>query len=293
MATPNATILLSINGAAFVQTSAATPQGQTAPSGATIQLKGQDITNWQQASWEIFCFPPNWAGPAGADWTYDSVRNLYVSHQFQPSLITLPAASSLWGKWIARLVVNNGIGPGSNGLTYSDVGQLLPSTMVDTSGGWQTVSAALGLQDVGLYEGTQFGGYRVWVAALQTMLRSVETSLSAALGNITWQSGTDANYQIQGSQGPQYVVLPAAFTAPHTYKTPTTPADGMAVTLYDLSGLLVDTGNTLSITAPNGTDHFFFDGVDRGTTWQIPAAIFKYGSVTLTRRVATNSWNVA
>lgn len=212
MAAPSATILLSVNGGAYVQTSAAVPQGQTVPSAATIQLKGQDITGWQQASWEIFCFPPGWAGPAGADWSYDAVRNLYVSHQFQPSLITLPASAAMWGKWICRLVVNNGVGPGSNGVAYSDVGQPLPSTMLDVSGAWQTTSSVLGLSDVGLFEGAQFGGYRQWVQALQTMLRSIDQSGAGTAKSVAQFGAVDPTGTLDSSAAFQTAVTALAGT---------------------------------------------------------------------------------
>jgi hypothetical protein len=283
-----------VNAGAFVQTSTSVPQGQTVGSAATIQLKGQDITAWQQASWEVFSFPPNWTGPSGGDWSYDSVRNLYVSRLFQPSLITLPSTASIWSKWITRLVVNNGVGPGVNGIQYSDVGQPLPSNVLDISGAWQTLSPNQALQDVGLFEGSQFGGYRAWVLALQTAVRSIDSIVGAVLGNAAVQtptSGGDTNYQITGTQG-NIIVPITAFTAPRTWTMPRAPTLGMAVTIPDARKLYTST-NKLTLTTAGGTDLFYVDGTKStpgspaGSTYVVNPNLYQGGSITLVRMSAT------
>lgn len=128
-----------------------------------------------------------------------------------------------------------------------------------------------------------------WISKVNAALRLIATSVGA---NATWQLGTDAAYQIAGTSGPQLVVVPT-FTAARTWKMPTAPGDGMPVGIYDKTGQLVNTGNTLSVTTAGGTDHFFVGGVDKGTTYQIDATLFKGGTATFTRRATSSTWELA
>jgi hypothetical protein len=130
-----------------------------------------------------------------------------------------------------------------------------------------------------------------WAKDVNDALRLVATAIAAANGLPQWQAGGDSAYQITGTNVKQIVVVPT-LTAARTWVMPTAPVDGLPVDIFDLTGVLVDTGNTLSVTTQGGTDHFFYAGADKGTTWQIPASIFKRGTVTLTRRASTNSWDV-
>jgi hypothetical protein len=110
-------------------------------------------------------------------------------------------------------------------------------------------------------------------------------------GGVTWQLGTDTAYTVTGTSGTQFVVIPT-LTAARVWTAPTAPTDGMQFGLDDRNSVLVDAGNTLSVTTAGGTDHFIIGGVDKGTTWQVPASLFKGGMPVLTRRALSSTWEL-
>lgn len=115
---------------------------------------------------------------------------------------------------------------------------------------------------------------------------------TAGTGNPTWQTGTDASYQIAGTTTQQIVIVPT-LTAARAWTMPTIPVDQMPVGIYDARGVLVNAGNTLSVTTVGGTDHFWVGGVDKGTTYTLDANLFKGGTANFVRRAATSTWELA
>jgi hypothetical protein len=155
--TPYAKILTSVNGAAAVAGYAG-----AVPSGATIQLSAESTSGWESARWEIYGYPPGWPTPSG--WTLEA-SGLIVSTDYTPTLITLEAATTRWGKWLPRLAVDgrtkNGIYPNPE--------------VVDESAGWHVLSPGLGLEDIALGEAGQADAFRLWVGGVQKSFRSLES----------------------------------------------------------------------------------------------------------------------
>ncbi|WP_394847414.1 hypothetical protein LZC95_08105 [Pendulispora brunnea] len=167
-APPYAKILVLVNGGP--------PQtgGVVAPSGASIQLVAENTVEWRSWRWEITDYPRGFALPAG--WVADA-NGLFFSVDVTPAALTLPQANSLFGKWLLRLVVNNGI---------DEFGIYNPARMVDESTAFEVVSP-FGLHDVGAGEAEQFGGaQKAWVGALQDNWRRI----NALLGPVAAPSGT-------------------------------------------------------------------------------------------------------
>lgn len=265
---------------------------QIVAGGAVIQWSGVDTAPWEQARWELFGFPKGWAAPAG--WTYDAASETVYSTDLTPQPITLPATNVMWGTWTMRLIVNNGVDPstGATGIVVDDAGQPLPSGALDIKTGVATLSPVLGMREIALFEGAQFGGVRSWVDALQTMQHLIETFAAGTAG--AWQDGTDAAYTIVGTLGQQSVTIPA-LTASHTWKFPANPTDGMRVKLCDLVGhYLTAGGSALALTMQGnaGTEHIFAEGADKGTTYAVPHPLLDNGSVEFEYRASNTSWNM-
>lgn len=118
----------------------------------TMQLSGESISGWTQARWELFQYPEGW--PTPASWSVDASGVIY-STSITPALITLPARSGVWGKWLGRLTVNNGVKNGVAG--HVD--------MVDQMWGWEVLSPNLGLREIGAQEEAQASALRGWTVA--------------------------------------------------------------------------------------------------------------------------------
>ena len=184
MPVPYAQILLSVNGDTYAAGARA-----SVPSLATIAMKGESIAQWEQARWEIFGFPPNndhtaWSGPGTGDWAYDATKGAWVSSQITPAPFNVPNSSLCWGKWLLRLIVNNGYDPTTGkGLQYDPAGNLLPSQVVDILGGWQVLSPLAGLRDVSPQEGEQFSALS-YVRELQFTLRTIDMLIGGGGGAV-------------------------------------------------------------------------------------------------------------
>src|SRR5688572_24844570 len=94
---PYAKVLVSVNGGATVS------GGIEVPSGATIQLSGENVSYWSQQRWEIYEYPEGWATPSG--WSAAENGTIF-STSVTPAAFTLPANTALWGKWFIRLAIN-------------------------------------------------------------------------------------------------------------------------------------------------------------------------------------------
>lgn len=246
--------------------------GITVAGGDTIQLSGTNTSGWTSVRWEIFASPPGWATPTG--WTLDTATGIVYSTDTTPTLITLPAASALWGKWLVRLIVNGGT---KNGVppTFDPVtGSYLPNDVVDIASGWQVLSPGLALTDLGLYEGTQFGGLRRWAAAIQQSLRAIDAV--SASGSTSWDriTGGSAAVSISATALPIGVSV-HALSAPAAVTLPATPNSyGQDVYAVDEDGTGMSEGVVL-----DGNGHNIVDqGGTSASTYTFSTAAHGYAA---------------
>lgn len=134
---------------------------------------------------------------------------------------------------------------------------------------------------------TAFG----WIKVFNALVRIVAAALAVTTNNDSWQTGTDGNDTITGTAGCQVRFTPAAFTAPRTWSFPTAPTDGMKAGVYDGNRILVNAGNTLTLSG--GTKHIFVNGVDKGTTWVVDADLFKGSTALFRYRASDTTWHLA
>ena len=156
-ATPYAQVQASINSAAAVS------GGITVPSAATVQLSPVSTVGWTTAPfWEIYDYPSGWATPSG--WTLQS-SGIITSTAVTPPSFTLPAASTLWGKWAIRLTSNNNNDPNNQ-------------YQVDEATILSMLSPNFGAPSVAYREGSQFGGVlRQWVGQLKGALNAFDLGI--------------------------------------------------------------------------------------------------------------------
>jgi lysophospholipase L1-like esterase len=150
-APPYAKVIAVINGGA--------PQsgGLTVPAGSAVQFVAESTIGWRQQRWELYEYPLNWPTPTG--WSKDTQSGIIFSTAVTPQLITLPTSGGIWGKWLARLLVNEGVA-GSLNPDLKDESTALSVLSVD------------GFEDIAAGEGSQFGGaWKRWIAAYQKNLR--------------------------------------------------------------------------------------------------------------------------
>lgn len=196
--TPYAKTLISVNSGATQSTS------QTVAGASTIQLSGESVADWSQALWEIYGYPPSWPTPAG--WSLNGTTGIISSTAFTPPLITLESAATRWGKWLVRLTVNGGT---KNGTPNH------PDVIADTVG-WQVLSPALGLFDVGVLERGQFDSIKWWVGALAASLRLIDTfaGLGGTLvGDVNGTLATNHVDFLTGTGGLVKAISPLQFDA--------------------------------------------------------------------------------
>ena len=191
--TPFALLQVSVN-AGGVQTG-----GVEVAFGAAIQLSAASTVGWGSntaspvARWEITTYPTGWALPAG--WTLDATNGSYyvLSNSPPPSF---SVDSTLWGKYMLRLLVDGGV---KNGLASA--------VLEDTSTALSVLSP-FGLRDLGAAETTQFSASKAWVSdhqknlvALDGALQSfADTALSAQGTHPPVKAATTANITLSGTQ---------------------------------------------------------------------------------------------
>jgi hypothetical protein len=157
---PYALLRASINGGA------ATTGGLTVPASATVQLSADPAgTSGVYAyKFQIYGYPVGFSVPSG--WSTDSSGVYFYSASSTPPIFTLPAITT-WGKWMLRLIVNNGI---SSNETVTPSAQLVDEmTALDMLSGH-------GLHDIGVNESTQWSP-NGWVTHQQANLRIIQTLL--------------------------------------------------------------------------------------------------------------------
>lgn len=132
-------------------------------SGDVISQTAASFAGWQSARWEIVAYPPNWSVPSGFTADVSSGYYYYLSNTgpsgVTPPDITIPDPATRWGKWTFRLTVTASSG-----------------TVVSADVSVETVSPVLGLHDLAVGEGSQFGGTRKWVGDQQDNARTLDAS---------------------------------------------------------------------------------------------------------------------
>src|SRR3990167_9484377 len=195
--TPYAKALVSVNAGGNQS------GGLTVAGASTIQLSGESVAAWESARWEIYGYPLNWPTPSG--WTLDGTTGIIYSTSFTPSIITLEAAATRWGKWLVRLIINGGTKNGVGAQYYR--GLIQPSDVVDTDvTGWQVLSPTLGLYDPALYEDGQFSTIRKWIDTLQRNFHIIDSGA----GGITQLTQDVLAGPGAGSQAASVVALTGA-----------------------------------------------------------------------------------
>jgi hypothetical protein len=131
-----------------------------------------------------------------------------------------------------------------------------------------------------------------WIKKLNAAIRAVAAAAASIAGQAVVQlptSGGDAAYQITGTNGNQLVPI-TALTAPHAWTMPTAPTIGMSVSIADARKLYTAV-NKITLGTAGGTDHFWVNGVDKGTTYVIDPTLWTGNTITFTRLTAT-TWEV-
>lgn len=155
---PYAKVLTSISG----DTAVGGPREPVAGS-STVQFSGESTVGWTQQRWELYAYPVGFTAPAG--WTLDGATQIIYSTAVTPPSFTLPAAATRWGKWMVRLLVNEGV---SNSQAVA--------TLKDETG-CVSVYSPQGQIDIAALETSQFDAFRAWVGAYQRNLRILEPLL--------------------------------------------------------------------------------------------------------------------
>jgi hypothetical protein len=156
MPTPNATLLVSVNGGAPAT------GGITAAAGDTVQFTFQNTTGWRNNCRLELSFPTGFSLPAG--WSSETVGGhtvYYVLGNTTPPPITLGP----WGKYMPKLIVNGGVATDE-------------STAI-------SVPSPGGLLDLGHREAGQFGGSaEKWAKDQRANLRVIEAGLGGGSGAV-------------------------------------------------------------------------------------------------------------
>jgi hypothetical protein len=141
--------------------------GITAALTSVVQLSADPagLSGAQQVRFEIYGYPPGYSTPSG--WAIGSDGVMRYSGTTPPTF-TL----SLWGKYLLRLVLNNGT---------SDVASI-PSGQLTYEATALSVESPNGLKDLSPLEGTQFSGHG-WAADLQATLRAIDDGIGSGGGS--------------------------------------------------------------------------------------------------------------
>ena len=161
MNTPRAELEIGVNGGVAVS------GGMTVPSGATLRFFFPTTVGWEKYRLEMYG-PPGWVPPGG--WTVESGDiSVYTGISSPPVDMVLPANTLFWGKWMVRLIVNDGI---RNGVSERE--------MFDNRTGLSMLSPN-GVEDVGTQEEGQFGGaVRKWTGSLQRAFRELDAGITGS-----------------------------------------------------------------------------------------------------------------
>ena len=213
--------------------------------GDVIALTAGSFAGWgtPAARWEIVAYPPGFTVPAGWSTAASSGYYYYLANSggsgVTPPSVTLPDEATRWGKWTFRLTVNG--------------------TVVSADLSVETLSPALGLHDLAVGEGSQFGGTRQWVGDQQDNARIID---AAALASGGFVSSLAATTPIAVSAATGAVTAswsPSADVAMGSHKItgvtdPTNPQDAATKAYVDAVALGLDIhGSVLVATTANIT----------------------------------------
>lgn len=228
--------------------------GITVPSAATIQFTFGSTSGWKLYRLEVYG-PPGWTPPGG--WTSEAGEcSVYTGVDVPPPIFTLPANTVRWGKWMSRLVVNDG-------------------ESVDLATAFQTLSPH-GAEDVGVDEEGQFHGpRRAWVGAMQTSIRAVDgIAGSAGATGAQGPAGTNGTDGATGATGP---------TGPTGIGLEVTPAGGVTVSAQTAVGS-ADPAAVYTVPAsPASPARFMLTGA----LLRLDQALVGSGSVTISIGITT------
>ena len=213
--------------------------------GDVITLTAASFAGWgtPAARWEIVAFPPGFTVPAG--WSENSsARNFYYlansgGSGVTPPAITLPMEATRWGKWLFRLTVNG--------------------TVISSTIGAETLSPALGLHDLAVGEGAQFGGTRQWVGDQQDNERTIDAAALASGGFVSSLAATTPIVVSASTGAVTASWSPSADVAMGSHKItgvtdPTNPQDAATKAYVDAVALGLDIhGSVLAATTANIT----------------------------------------
>lgn len=210
MTPPFAQVQVSVNGGGNVS------GGVAVPSAATVQLSPVSTVGWGTPTWQIYSYPPGYTAPAG--WSTDAAGNIYSTAVTPPS-ITLPANSSMWGKWAIRLSVAI-----QGSVTLVDEATIV--RMLSPSGQYDTC----------FNETNQFDTRELWIADYRHNLRVIESALGGGGASLALSSFISVGTT---PAGVGFVRLGQASQVPSLVRWRNNANSA------DLSALATDTGDTL------------------------------------------------
>jgi hypothetical protein len=212
--TPYAKVLVSVNGGAL------SSGGLEVPSAATIALSPESTVGWRQQRWEIFDYPEGWTAPVG--WS-TGAEGVIFSTAVTPPSFTLPASSSLWGKWAIRLRINEQV---------ADDQKVLEGLLDEDT--FLSMLSPRGLRDLAARERWQFTTLATRVKGwLRDYQRNLRTLDAISLGSAVASALATGTVQLAGDLG----------------GTGTTAAAPRVGSLTGVSGVLTRTATT---TLDNG-----------------------------------------
>lgn len=209
--TPYAKVLVSVNGGANVT------GGITVAHSDTIQLTAENTTGWITQKWEIFDYPAGFTAPAG--WAADSA-GVYFTTAVSPPSFTIPASTTIWGKWLLRLRVNDALTNSSaqskftdestglrtpslngvHGFAPGETNQFAPNWAADLKGDIKTLDSLSGGGGGGggaLCAVADLAGLRAITSGSRTDNQSC--SVGSPVSNWTFSAGTGAGFPDDGN----------------------------------------------------------------------------------------------
>ena len=222
---------VSVNGAAPVRPAV----GPVVVYTDTIQLSGVSSVGWTSQRWEITDYPPGWACPAG--WHTDE-EGVYYSIDVTPPLFTMPDVAVMWGKWMVRLRVNEGVVNNSADQRYIDEGLMLE------------IVSPKGLHDLGAFESKQCDPRAGWAGHHKLNLRTIEEGMGG--GTFSGNATSLQNVPVSASAPASGSVL---FSANGTAWSPVVLTADMILPGFTIS-LFAPTVSALELGQPAATPAF-------------------------------------
>lgn len=160
----NVKLQVSLNGGA------AQVGGITANHGDTVVASLLEPAGVAKARYEIYEYPEGFTVPAG--WTHDVDTGVYFffsANGMAAPPFTLPESTTLWGKWLLSVEVNNRMRAGE-----------LADDLFDSTTALSIVSPG-GLVDTAFRENQQFGGVRQWAGEIKKNWRTLDAGVGGGV----------------------------------------------------------------------------------------------------------------